>query len=410
MAPQSEINRVTELDRELVAIIRGFLILGPLSWSVHVQKEFLAGAANNRLELPKISYAKIDYSTQISALIKYIKKLGTDAHPAINFLRKNAESYLDAYYILAGVGTSAVTEFSKKLYGSPSDILAGYNRRNIGIARYFLRVVKDFKIENSPERNLYTATQFRDLMQAEVEKNIDTKTDRVTITVDANINARAAAGPDYVKIREGAIFTDADLDQLLNHEVLTHTLTYINGRRQPVLSCLGYSAPRVTAIQEGLATFSEYINFSIDLVRLCRIALRIIALREAEKGADFIDIFKFFRKAGQDDEESYLSAMRIFRGGAAEGGIIFYKDNVYLSGLIEVEAFMKRAMHNGQLRETDLLFAGKLTTDDVEDFFQFDTEGYIEMPKYLPKWMQKREALAAHLAFNDLTERFKKKG
>jgi hypothetical protein len=172
---------------------------------------------------------------------------------------------------------------------------------------------------------------------------------------------------------------------------------------------LGYSAPRVTAIQEGLATFSEYINFSIDLVRLRRIALRIIALQKAEQGADFIDIFRFFRKAGQNDEESYLSSMRIFRGGVAEGGVVFYKDNVYLKGLIEVEAFLKRAMHNGRLRNTDLLFAGKLTTDDVEDFIQLDGDEYVALPAYLPRWMQKREALAAHLAFNDLTERFKKK-
>jgi uncharacterized protein (TIGR02421 family) len=409
-ATHNDIQKVAELDRELVAIMRGFLILGPLSWSVEVQREFLAGAAKNRLELPIITYAKIDYSTQIAALKNYIKKLGSDAHPAISFLRKNAESYLDAYYILQGAGTPAVSEFSKKLYGSPSDVLVGYNRKNISIAKYFLRVIKDFNIQNDKAEKQYTAAQFRDLMQAEVEKNIDINIDPINISVDANVNARAAAGPDYVKLREGATFTDSDLEQLLNHEVMTHTLTYINGRNQPVLSCLGYSAPRVTAIQEGLATFSEYINFSIDLVRLRRIALRIIALQKAEQGADFIDIFRFFRKAGQNDEESYLSAMRIFRGGVAEGGVVFYKDNVYLKGLIEVEAFLKRAMHNGRLRDTDLLFSGKLTTEDVENFHQLnDAENYISLPKYLPRWMQKREALAAHLAFNDLTERFKKK-
>ena len=409
-ATHNDIQKVAELDRELVAIMRGFLILGPLSWSVEVQREFLAGAAKNRLELPIITYAKIDYSTQIAALKNYIKKLGSDAHPAISFLRKNAESYLDAYYILQGAGTPAVSEFSKKLYGSPSDVLVGYNRKNISIAKYFLRVIKDFNIQNDKAEKQYTAAQFRDLMQAEVEKNIDINIDPINISVDANVNARAAAGPDYVKLREGATFTDSDLEQLLNHEVMTHTLTYINGRNQPVLSCLGYSAPRVTAIQEGLATFSEYINFSIDLVRVRRIALRIIALQKAEQGADFIDIFRFFRKAGQNDEESYLSAMRIFRGGVAEGGVVFYKDNVYLKGLIEVEAFLKRAMHNGRLRDTDLLFSGKLTTEDVENFHQLnDAENYISLPKYLPRWMQKREALAAHLAFNDLTERFKKK-
>jgi uncharacterized protein (TIGR02421 family) len=405
-----DIEHIKKLDRELVAIVRGFLILGPLSWSVAVEKEFLAGVAKNNITLPKVSYLKNDYSEQILALKNYVKKLGTSQHPAIELLRNNAKSYLNAYYILQGVGTKDVSEFSKKLYGSPSDLLAGYRRTNQGVAKYFLRVVKGFDVQTPPLSQRYNAEEFRDLMQKAVDLSINTKADPIAITIDSSIAARASAGPDYVKIRDTATFTDADLDQLLNHEVMTHTLTYINGRNQPILSCLGYSSPGVTAIQEGLATFSEYINFSIDLLRLRRIALRIIGIQKAEDGADFIDIYKFFLKAGQEEGESYLSAMRIFRGGVPQGGIVFYKDNVYLKGLIEVEAFLKRAMHTGHLREMDLLFAGKLTTADVMNFHKYDeSEKYIAMPKYLPNWMHKREALAAHLAFNDLTERFKKK-
>ncbi len=408
--PNRDLQLIKKLDRELVAIIKGFRILSPLSWSLDAQNEFLKNAKKRRYEFPKVSYDKHDYSDQISALRSFLEKLGSDEHPAISLLRNNAQSYLDAYYILQGVGTKDVNEFSRKLYGSPNDMLTGYKRTNHSIAKYFLRVAKEFHVQTPPPEKKYEAEEFRDLMQKAVDANIDPNEDPVQITIDKNITARAAAGSDYVKIREGATFTDADLDQLLNHEVLTHTLTSINGRKQPILSCLGYSSPAVTEVQEGLATFSEYITFSIDLLRMRRIALRVLALKKAEEGADFIDIFKFFRKAGQDDEESYLSAMRIFRGGVPEGGVIFYKDNVYLSGLIEVEAFLKRTMHNGRLHEMDLLFAGKLTTQDVINFDGFDaSDKYIEMPKYLPQWMQKREALAAHLAFNDLTERFEKK-
>ncbi len=98
--------------------------------------------------------------------------------------------------------------------------------------------------------------------------------------------------------------------------------------------------------------------------------------------------------------------MRIFRGGTPKGGIIFFKDNVYLRGLIEIEAFFKKALHAGALHDMDVLFTGKLTTEDVETLHPLVDEGHIAEPAYLPKWMKQRDQLAAHLAFNDLTEVF----
>ncbi|PIR34733.1 MAG: flavohemoglobin expression-modulating QEGLA motif protein [Alphaproteobacteria bacterium CG11_big_fil_rev_8_21_14_0_20_44_7] len=403
---KNDIERITGFDRELVAIVKDFLILTPLSWPLAAQQEFLKKAEKGNYVLPKFSYAKTDYSEKIDSLKSYIKKLGKDDHPAIDFLKRNAESYLSAYYILQGVGTDAVTKNSKILYGSPNDVFKGYKRKIISIAKYFLRVVEDYKPGNSKENFIYSAEDFCELLAAATNEIIDTNKDAIKIEVDENIFARAAAGPNYVKIRKNARFSEYDLRQLLHHEVFTHTLTYINGRNQPVLSCLGYTAPRITGVQEGLATFAEYINFSIDIERLSRLALRIIALSKAEDGADLVDLYKFFKSHGQSNEESYLSAMRIFRGGTPKGGIIFYKDNVYLRGLIEVESFLKSAMHDGDLRNMDLLFAGKLTTNDTLRLQPLLTEGYIEAPKYIPNWMQKKELLAAHLALNDLTERF----
>lgn len=146
----------------------------------------------------------------------------------------------------------------------------------------------------------------------------------------------------------------------------------------------------------------------MDLVRLNRIALRIIAINMAEEGADFIDLFKFYRKHGQNDEESYHSAMRIFRGGVGEGGIVFYKDNVYLKGLIQVSSFLKKSMHAGKIHDIELLFCGKLTTTDIKRLEPLFEADHIVNPAYLPDWATQNSQLAAHLAFNDLTERFKK--
>lgn len=403
----STIKQIRKLDEELVGITKDFLLLGPLSWPKDAMHSFLTNAAKGNLTLPEVVYPKIDYGDKISALSNYLKKLGNDNDPAISFLSDTAESYLDAYRILQGVGTSDVSEFSRKLYGSPKDYLPGYERRNVDIARYFLRVVEDYKFNVADEPLVYNASQFKDALAKNVADSIDPNSDPISITIDSNITARATAGSNYVKIREGAMFSKSDLNQLFHHEVMIHTLTYINGRKQPLLKTLGYNAPRTTATQEGLAVFAEYINSSIDLVRLRRIALRIIAIDLAEKGADFIDLFKFFRKHDQNEEESYYSAMRIFRGGTAKGGIVFYKDNVYLKGLIEVGSFLKEAMHQGKIHDIALLFCGKLTIGDIASLQPLFKADHIIDPKYMPDWAKRSSELAAHLAFNDLTEQFK---
>lgn len=402
-----ELERISELDKELVNIIQGFLILGPLSWPKEAMQYFLKGIDNNQFRLPTITYPKVDYNDKINRLTSYIAKIGKEEHPAIRFLSETAESYLDAYLILQGAGTKDVNKYSRKLYGGPKDLMPGYKKKHVDIARYFLRVVEDYKFNVAEEPLIYSAPQFRRALTYAVAKIIDQKKDPVEIKVDTSISARAAAGPTYVKLRKGARFSEADLKQLLHHEVAIHTLTYINGRKQPILKSLGYNAPRTTATQEGLAVFAEYINMSIDLVRLKRIAQRIIAIHMAEQGADFVDLFKFYNRHGQNDEESYYSAMRIFRGGLPEGGIIFYKDNVYLRGLIEVEAFLTNAMHHGHVHDITLLFSGKLTTSDAISLKDFAKEGHITLPVYLPEWAKKSSELASHLAFNDVTEKFK---
>ncbi len=398
---------IAERDTELVEIIHGFTMLRQLSWSKNTMRGFMKGVACDNIVLPKVSYAEVNNGDKISQLEAYLTKLGTDDHPAITFLRETAQSYLDAHFILRGIGTKDVSEFSQKLYGTPSDVLEGYGRRHVDVARYILRIVEEYKCSVTDEPLVYNAAEFKKALSKRIAEYIPKGEDSIAVTVDSDITARAAAGSSYVKIRKGARFSKNDLEQLFHHEVMIHTLTYINGRKQPLLKTLGYNAPRTTATQEGLAVFAEYINLSIELVRLKRIALRILAIDMAGKGADFIEVYRFFGAQGQNNEESYYSAMRIFRGGDPKGGIVFYKDNVYLRGLIEVGVFFKRAMHEGFLHDIELLFCGKLTTDDVRLLKPLDKEGAIMSPVYMPEWAKRSGELAAHLALNDITERFK---
>ena len=400
---------IQSLDAELVSITDNFLLLSPLSWSKDAMQRFLKSAQKGNLTLPKIEYPTVDHSTKIEALTRYIKKLSASDDPVLMFLLRTAQSYLHAYHILQHPGTTAVTDYSRMLYGSPTDLLTGYKRTNLDVAKYFNRIVKKYHPSLDETPLIYSAAQFKRLIKKSIKNELG-RDAAIDVTVDDAITARATAGSNYVKLRKGARFSENDLEQLFHHEVMIHTLTYMNGRNQPILKTLGQNAPRTTATQEGLAVFAEYINSSIELDRLKRIALRILAIDMAERGADFIDLFRFFQENGQNMEESYYSAMRIFRGGVPEGGIIFYKDNVYLRGLIEVGTFLKKAMHQGFIHDISLLFCGKLTTDDVLMLKPMYEQNLIVDPLHMPRWAQRSSELAAHLALNDLTEQFKLRG
>src|SRR5690606_8093634 len=219
--------------------------------------------------------------------------------------------------------------------------------------------------------------------------------------------AKAAAGANRIRLRGGAAFSDYDRRQLFHHEALVHSLTALNGRAQPHLRSLGLASPRVTATQEGLATFAEQITGSIDIGRMKRISLRIEAIAMALDGADFLQVFGYFLAAGQDEEESFASAQRVFRGVPVGGGSAFTKDTVYLHGLVAVHTFFRRALQRDRLRLCRWLFAGKMTLEDVVRFEPLLGEGILAPPRWLPPWVERASGLAGMLAFSLFANRIR---
>ncbi|MCB0406038.1 MAG: DUF1704 domain-containing protein, partial [Bdellovibrionales bacterium] len=223
------------------------------------------------------------------------------------------------------------------------------------------------------------------------------------VQIVADLAAKATAGGRLIKLRSGTSFTRYDFDQLYVHEVMTHALTGLNGSFQPILKTMGRGAPRTTLTQEGLATFAEVITGAIDLGRLKRLALRIIAIDRALAGANFVETFEYFLSNGQSEKESFWSAARIFRGGQPDGKTIFTKDGVYLDGLIKVHSLFQWAMMHDRMGVLHLLFCGRVTIDDLFLLEGSLTDGLVAEPHFYPEWYEKIEGLAGSLTFSLLT-------
>jgi uncharacterized protein (TIGR02421 family) len=399
MASSEQPDFYAELDQRLVAATRGIRLLATLSWPASIELQFIAAWKRGAATLPEITYAHSDFSATREALAD-ITRAADPAHPIGDYIRRTAESWRVATELLDAMGTPGITAPSATLYGRPDDRVPGAKLTNLDAARHFIAIADEYHSEAGlDEVEVPIAAE---TLQCELQQRLDAffGAEVVRVETDPDLIAKAAAGATRIRLRSATSFSDYDRDQLLAHEAFVHSLTALNGRAQPHLKSLARSSPRITATQEGLAVFAELMSGSIDIARMKRISLRILAIDMALNGADFIEVFRFFLDAGQTEADSFASAQRVFRGAPTSGGAAFTKDAVYLHGLLSVHTFFRWALKNQRMTLCRNLFAGKLALHDVLALEPYFDNGYIAPPRYLPPWVQHAHGLAGILAFS----------
>lgn len=396
------------LDHRLLEAVSGIRLLASLSWPAEVQRDFLARWRRGQAVLPEVVYPRENYREvreELSAIQHECRF--TDQHPVGGYIRRTAESWEIATHLLDAAGSAAISGFSEQLFGKPGDLLPGGGSNNCEAAWHFIDIADELSAElASSEADYCLSAQ---ILQAELQQDLDRffVHHTVNVVIDPTLTAKAAAGPTRIRLRSATAFSEYDRRQLLEHEAFVHSLTALNGREQPYLSSMARNSPRITSTQEGLATFAELITGSIDIGRMQRISLRIVAIDMALQGADFIEVFKFLLARGETETDSFNSTARVFRGAPVSGGAAFTKDTVYLHGLLSVHTFFRWALKQRRLKLIRNLFAGKMTLHDVVALEPWFDSGYIRAPLYLPPWVQRANGLAGSLAFSLFANRIK---
>ena len=394
------------LDLRMVKAVRAIKLLSLVSWPIEVQHAFLAQWARGDTALPQHAYPRHDFSEARRELDAIIAEADPQ-HPLGRYLCDSAQSWSIAAELLESLGTPAVTAHSVRLFGRPDEPLPGNGPTTRDAARHFIDIADELDREllAPSEQVAISATALQLQLQSDLDDFFNQRV--IDVVLDPQLIAKAAAGATRIRLRAGAAFSDYDRHQLLEHEAFVHSLTALNGRQQPLLPSLALSSPRTTATQEGLATFAEQITGSIDIERMKRVSLRIEAVAMALDGADFVQVFRYFLDAGQNQIESFSSAQRVFRGVPLTGGCAFTKDTVYLRGLIGVHTFFRWALRQRKLRLCRNLFAGKMTLADVQNFEPLFDSGVIVPPRWLPQWVARANGLAGMLAFSLFANRIR---
>jgi len=398
-AADPALTLLLELDAKVAKLGSKIRVLGALAWPVEMEARFLDSWRAGKPEIPAPPTQPVDHAATIAALDGILRKLDR-GHPVGDWLYKTAWSYRVAAEMLSSIGTPRFTECSMLLYGHPSTKYRSQDTTTLQSADRMLSITDQLIDSRYVPQVPYDihATDFAERLRERIDPFFTD--DPVQVVLDAQLASKAAAGSKVIRIRADAMFSELDLDQLVEHEAFIHSATLLNGKRQPWLRCLGVGAPRTTRTQEGLATFSEIISGAMDINRLRRLALRVMRLQEGLSGADFIDVFRAFLAAGQSEVDSYRSAARIFRGGDVRGRVCFTKDGAYLEGVLLVTAFVKRALHENRGDALRLLFCGRVALGDLVTLAAYRESGLIAAPHYLPPWARHPERVLATLAFS----------
>ena len=401
-----DIAHHSALDARMVKAVKGIRLLGLVSWPASVQKHFLDEAAQGRYAMPVIEYPKLDFADARRELDAISREADPD-HPIGHYLCDSARSWSIAAELLEALGTPEVTTHSVRLFGRPDEQLPGAGPTTREAAHHFIDIANELDREllAPSECVAISATALQLQLQSALDDFFDKRV--IEVVLDPDLIAKAAAGANRIRLRHGAAFSDYDRHQLIEHEAFVHSLTALNGREQPHLQSLALSSPRTTATQEGLATFAEQITGAIDIERMKRISLRIEAVAMALEGADYLQVFHYFRDAGQSDADSFTSAQRVFRGVPLTGGSAFTKDTVYLRGLVSVHTFFRWALRHNKLLLCRRLFAGKMTLGDVQRWEPLFDSGVLVPPRWLPKWVVRANGLAGMLAFSLFANRIR---
>lgn len=389
-------KNLKQADKLLFQLGKRIEILDKIRWPISMKERFLKNWCKNTPIIPVVKYKRVDYSKE-KAVIKDIIRLSKEKNQLAAYVKETALSYRLAIDMIEQRGKPAFLKRSIELYHTPRDPFRAHDNHNaLEVAKKILKEINSYDIQTLVPKESYCVLPktVKRRIEGEVRKRFPDW--KFEVKIDSKLQAKAQANINRMRIREDCCFADYDSAQLLQHEVFVHALTLRNGRKQKIKS-LGLSSPRTTITQEGLAVFSEFITGTIDIVRLSRISARVVAIDMALRGANFIEVFKFFLKQGQNLEESYYSTARVFRGGNPNGGLAFTKDAVYLRGLVEVHNFFLDSLKNSLYDYTKYLFAGRMNVQDVASLEPSFLLGVLKKPVYEPEWLKEPSLILAFL-------------
>lgn len=411
MRDQKYKNTILELSLILTELQKPIQILDSIKWQDGLEEII---ALNLFQKLPTISYESrpLKYNPEKklqdfkNLRLRIIRDLG-EHDPLGKIMTRNCREYEDVIRMLMNRGKPDFYDYSKKLYGSPTEIMSDGKTKLCDLAKLMSELLSslDQSILGPPIERTMTSNEVVNELKKRLEPFFPNE--NIKVKLSDGIVSDASAGSDYIKIKSDMMFSSKDVTIFEVHEGWVHLGTTLNGLSQPYAKWLAKGPPCSTVTQEGLAVTMELLNFAMFPKRAMRLNDRLVACQMAEAGADLFDVIKYFKNQNQTDLQATKNASRVFRGAPLTGGSPFTKDISYLKGFVMIYNFMRMSIKEGHSDLIPFMFAGKVTLDELPVLKEYCELGVIEKPKYLPPQIQDMNGLAVWMAFSNFLNRMK---
>ncbi|QKE62371.1 flavohemoglobin expression-modulating QEGLA motif protein [Aquipseudomonas campi] len=405
--PDDYHSTIRALSDRIVEAQTPIRVLDAIKWDDSIRQGFIKAKGKQMPAVDRSYYDSRPLSFDSTAKKLEFQNIERDItrqlgqfNPVGQIMRRMCKEYRMVIRMLEARGTADFGLISQELYGAASDAFHAGDPTladlGLMLSGYLNNIAARGDLEDEA-KNL-TAKDAVVILQERLSAVFGDETIRVFES--DGIVADAAAGADYIKIRSDALFNQRDVRALEVHEGMVHVGTTLNGLNQPICTFLAKGPPSSTVTQEGLAILMEVIAFASYPTRLRKLTNRTRAIHMAEEGADFLQVYEFYREQGFSLEESYGNASRAFRGSTPTG-LPFTKDLSYLKGFILIYNYIQLAVRKGKLEQIPLLFCGKTTLEDMRTLRQLVDEGLVAPPKYLPPQFRDLNALSAWMCFSN---------
>lgn len=169
------------------------------------------------------------------------------------------------------------------------------------------------------------------------------------------------------------------VDQLLQHEVGTHIVTFENGKSQP-LQMLGLGLAGYDELQEALGVLAEHLSGEITPARLRVLAYRVVAANLRSEGAAFREAFDGLTALGASRRVAFATTMRAYRSGGMT------KDVIYLRGLNRLLEDLASGLELGPL------FVGKIAFDSIPLVAELRERNVLAEPPLIPRFLTRESS------------------
>lgn len=414
MVDQSYSQKILGFSERLNTAQKPIRILNAIKWDEKICQEILQSGlktipkiGEDYYQKQKLGFSPLKKILEIEEIINDINAELSESDPIAHILKRNANQYIDVVRMLLARGTPEFYHYSKKLFGSTLENFAGTDLKVFELGKLLNDILSSLKNSDLGEKYIKNISS----QDAVSELNLRLKPYfdgmEINVKLDDGILSDAAAGSDYIKIKNNTFFSQKDIDIFEVHEGHVHLGTTINGQLQPFAKWLAKGPPCTTVIQEGIAVLMEVLTFSTLPERAKRINDRLLVCEMAERGKGLKDVLSFYKDLGQSDADALENSLRVFRGGVLEGGAPFTKDISYCTGFIQVYNFIRMNVRLGMPELLPFLFCGKLALEDVPVLYEYHQKGLIHFPPYLPKKFADLNGLSVWMAFSAFLNRMK---